>query len=186
MIPVKKSMFRLLPSRLPAGWAATGLRQLKQESGSALIEFALVFIILMTLLFGIMGFAHAIYAYHFVSNAAREATRYAAVRGSTCGDDGSCTAANSASGTAGPTSPADLSAYVKSITPLGIDTDPSKLTATLSYPVQADSPTICSTTQNEPGCTVQVTISYQFNFIFPLISTATVPLSSSSEMVIAH
>jgi Flp pilus assembly protein TadG len=186
MSPGKKSMFRFFPSRFPARYAATGLRQLKGECGNALIEYALVFILFLMILFGITGFGHAVYVYHFVSNAAREATRYAAVRGSTCSDDGSCAAANSASGTAGPTSPADISAFVKNITPLGINLDPSVLTTTLNYPVQANGPTFCTTTQNEPGCTVQVTVSYNFHFIFPLIPTASVPMSSSSEMVIVH
>jgi hypothetical protein len=55
------------------------------------------------------------------------------------------------------------------------------------------SPLICSQAvggvgpfDNYPGCTVEVQVSYKFNFIFPLVRTTPVTLSSSSEMVIVH
>src|ERR1700751_129670 len=98
-----------LPSR-SRPFAARSVR-LKDERGATLVEFAFVLIIFMTILFGIVGFGHALYAYHFVSHPAREAARYAAVRGSTCGNDGRCATTNSASGTAGPTTNADLQTY---------------------------------------------------------------------------
>ena len=78
------------------------------ERGSTLVEFALVFILFMTVLLGIAGFGHALYTYHFVSNVAREATRWAAVNGSTCATDSSCTA---------PATSSDIDAYVKSLAP---------------------------------------------------------------------
>ena len=45
--------------------------------------------------------------------------------------------------------------------------------------------------ENDPGCTVEVNVSYKFSFIFPLVykpfsSTGTITLSSTSEMVIVH
>ena len=55
---------------------------LKSESGSGLVEYSIVFILLMTMLLAIADFSRALYAYHFVSNSAREAARYASVRGS--------------------------------------------------------------------------------------------------------
>ena len=54
------------------------------EQGSELIEFAFAATLLFVLIFGIIGFAQAAYTYHFVSNVAREATRYASVRGRAC------------------------------------------------------------------------------------------------------
>jgi Flp pilus assembly protein TadG len=176
---------------------------LKDEVGTSIVEFALVVTFFMTVLFGIVGFGHALYAYHFVDHAAKEATRYAVVRGSTCANDangGSCQASNSASGTAGPTSQPDILTFVQSIAPPGID--PSQLNVTVcgvgagstgTPPVAiaavncADSTeTFCSTTPNQPGCTVKVQVNYTFRFIVPLISLSSLPLSSSSEMVIAH
>jgi len=156
---------------------------LREESGSGLVEYAVVFLLLMTLVLGMVDFSRAIYAYHFISNQARDASRYASVRGSTCSADSSCTAANSASGTAGPTSQSDLSTFVKNV-PNGID--PSKLTITASWPIQTNSPTICSTTAKAPGCTVEVDVSYVFNFTSPLVSNTSLTLSSKSLAVITH
>ncbi len=150
--------------------------RLKGDEGTDLVEFAIMSILLMMLLFGIAGFGHMLYAYHFVSNEAREATRWAAVNGSTCAGDGSCAA---------PATKDDIEAYVKDHTPPGIDS--TQVNAIPSWPVGSTSPTTCSTIAvNAPGCTVAVTVSYNFQFIFPLISTAPLPLSSTSEMVIAH
>lgn len=156
------------------------LRARAGERGSTLLEFALVFILFMTILLGIAGFGHALYAYHFVSNAAREATRWATVNGSTCASDSSCAA---------PASQADVANYIKSITPPGIT--PGNLTVaacgTSDTAKCADStPAVCATTSNAPGCDVEVQVSYQFNFIFPLLPTSPLTMSSTSEMVISH
>src|SRR5579859_343491 len=86
-------------------------RRLNRQAGSTLVEFALVFILFMTMLLGIAGFGHALYAYHFVSESAREATRWAIVNGSTCASDASCSA---------PATPTDIDTYVKSLAPPGI------------------------------------------------------------------
>lgn len=151
-------------------------RWLRSEKGSTLLEFALVFILFMTMLLGIAGFGHALYAYHFVSNAAREATRWAIVNGSTCASDSSCTA---------PATPSDIDAYVKSLAPPGITA--ANITTTVTFsPAGVSGPAICATTNNAPGCTVEVQVSYPFTFIFPLLPTKPITMSSTSEMVIAH
>jgi Flp pilus assembly protein TadG len=175
-------MLRALRSRFYAGCAATGFRPLKGEAGGALVEYALIFMVFMTMLLGIFDFCRALYAYHFVSNAAREATRWAAVNGNACGGDSSCNGVYGMN--SGPASQTDIQNYVKNHAPLGID--PTKLTTTPSWPVQAKGPTICTTTQNAQGCTVEVTVSYSFTFNFPFVHTNPVTLSSASEMIIAH
>jgi len=160
------------------------LRAVKQESGSTLVEFALVFLLLMTILLGIADFGHALYTYHFVSHMAREATRYAAVRGHNCADaPSSCIAANSASGKAGPTTQSDITDFVQNV-PLGIDG--SGVKGTITWPVGSDNPSFCSTTatQNAAGCTVQVVVTYTYQPLFPFVSS--IPMSSTSRMVIAH
>jgi Flp pilus assembly protein TadG len=159
----------------------------KEEEGSSIVEFALIFLVMMAMMLGIIDFCRVAYSYHFVSEAAREATRWAAVNGATCAGDGSC------NGTApmnnGTASDTDIQTYVTNLTPPGIDS--TKITATATWPVQANGPTVCSTTPKSPGCTVKVAVSYTFSFIFPLVykafsSTGTITLSSSSEMVIVH
>jgi Flp pilus assembly protein TadG len=166
---------------------AAGFQHAKSEEGSSLVEFALIFLTMMAMILGIIDFCRAAYSYHFVSEAAREATRWAAVNGATCSGDGSC------NGTApmnnGTASDTDIQTYVTNLTPQGIDS--TKITTTATWPVQANGPTVCSTTPKSPGCTVKVTVSYAFRFISPLVykafsSTGTLTLSSSSEMIIVH
>ena len=155
---------------------------LKSECGSGLVEYAIVFIILVTMLFGIADFSRALYAYHYVSSAARDAARYASVRGATCGGDGSCTAANSASGVAGPSSATDIQDFVKNV-PAGIDS--TQLTVTPSW-VNPNGLAACTTQNNNPGCTVIVQVSYNFPFFSPLVSKSTLTLSSTSQEIITH
>jgi Flp pilus assembly protein TadG len=175
----------------------------RAERGASLVEYAFVVILFFTMLFGISGFGHALFVYHHLNNAAKQATRYAAVRGSTCSNDLSCLASNSASGIAGPTTVADVQAYVQSITPSSIDssqlvTVPCGVTGTICSPAITGAPDFCNTaaTANKPECTVQVQVAYAYNFYFPLIpvtTTVTSPctvagfcISSTSYMIIVH
>lgn len=179
-----------------------------RERGASLVEYAFVVILFFSLIFGISGFGHALFVYHHLNNAAREATRYAAVRGSTCNvtpsaAESSCTTANSASGISGPTTVADVQAYVQSITPSSIDSTkliitPCGVQSTVCSQAITGASDDCKTaaTANEPGCTAQVQVAYPFNFIFPLIPTSTTTtspctspgwcLTSTSEMIIVH
>jgi Flp pilus assembly protein TadG len=169
-------------------YEAAGLRRLKREDGSTLVEFAFVFMILITMILGIMEFSRALYAYHFVSSAARQATRWAAVNGHDCGDDSSCNGTGGMNN--GPASDADIKNYVTSHATAGIDA--GQITVNPDdepfWLVNADSPTFCSvaSTQNSPGCTVQVQVSYNFNFLVPFIRSSAITLSSTSQMTISH
>jgi Flp pilus assembly protein TadG len=141
------------------------------DSGSNLVEYAILFIAFMMLMFGITGFGHALYAYTFVSNVARDASRWAAVNGSTCGSDNSCNGVGIMNN--GPASPGDVTTYVTNRTPLGID--PAQITVTTTF-----------IPDNKPGSFVEVQVQYNFTFIFPLIRTSVLPLSSTSETVVIH
>ena len=48
----------------------------RQESGSVAVEFAIVLLALLLLIFGIVDFGHAWYMKHQMSNATREGARY--------------------------------------------------------------------------------------------------------------
>ena len=87
-----------------------------REEGATTVEFAVVLVVLMTFLFGIMEFGRALYTYHFLSEVAREGTRYAMVRGSTYTASCATTTTFGCEATA-----ANVTSYVKSITPLGIN-----------------------------------------------------------------
>jgi Flp pilus assembly protein TadG len=133
-----------------------------RERGSAVIEFAAVFTVLFMFLFAIMDLSRALYCYHFIANAAREGTRYAMVRGSTC----------TSWTTACPASSTDIQNYLKSV-PAGIN--PASLTVTTTW-----------TPNNTPGSVVQVQVQYSFQPIFPLLPKAALVMTSSSQMVISQ
>ena len=179
----------------PRGDGGPKFARLARQRGSTLVEYALVFLVLMTMLLGLVEFCRAVYAYHYVSNMAREAARWALVNGQKCGDDGSCVSGYEMNN--GPASLTDIQNYVTNHAPMGIDS--TKLSASANWVSQTpNAPTTCGAPPNAlPGCTVQVTVGYQFNFIFPFIyqgaaatacggGTSAVCLSSTSEMVIAH
>jgi Flp pilus assembly protein TadG len=130
----------------------------RNERGAAMLEFGLVMVVFFMFVFGVMDFGRAIYTYHFVSNAACEATRYAIVRGATSAD---------------PVTPTDVANYVKAITPLGVD--PSSLTVSTSW-----SP------DDSPGSSVRVQVSDNFRFMTPVLTKYQMTLHGTSQMVVSQ
>src|SRR5947199_10166701 len=57
-------------------------RGLRGQRGSAIVEFTLVSLMFFALVFGLVEFGRALFAYSTVSSAAREGVRYASVHGS--------------------------------------------------------------------------------------------------------
>ncbi|MGH9901941.1 MAG: TadE/TadG family type IV pilus assembly protein [Pyrinomonadaceae bacterium] len=64
---------------------------LRDERGAYFAEFAIVAPVLLLLMFGVMEFGRAVWAYSSVAHAAREGVRYAIVRG---GESGRAATAN--------------------------------------------------------------------------------------------
>jgi Flp pilus assembly protein TadG len=126
------------------------------------MEFSVVSTGFLLLLLGIGDFGRALYTYHAISDAAREATRYAIVRGANCTTFGS----------ACPASATDIQSYVQNLTP-GLSASSTTVTTTW-------------TPDNKPGSTVQVKVQYAFKFITPFIHSASVNMSSTSQMVISE
>jgi len=153
------------------------------DRGSAIIEFALVLLIFLTMLLGIMGFGETLYVYHFVSSAAKSAARWAAVNGSTCGNDASCNGTGGMNN--GPAAATDIANYVATMAPPGVTSDSSRLTTTTTWPGTG---TTCKGATNSPGCPVEVQVSYTYNFLFPMmgVNFTSVTLASTSEMVVLH
>ena len=149
-------------------------RRLGAETGSGLIEYALIFLLFMTMILGIADFGRLLYAFHFVSNTARDATRWAAVNGATCNLDLSCAA---------PASHTDIETHVKQNVPAGLDS--TKLFPVASFPSTTANCT-GKNPNNSPGCNVDVVVTYTFNFVFPFVSNKTLTLSSESTTVIIH
>jgi len=145
------------------------------------VETGIAVMLLLILLFGIVAFGHALYTYHFVSHAAREATRWASVRGATCvGLAGGCPAAAS-----------DVQTYVKNVSGLGLN--PAQITVNTTWLPSPSADVLCPYTvspgsypENSPGCVVQVQVVYSYNFILPLLPTSSFNLQSTSQMVISQ
>jgi Flp pilus assembly protein TadG len=151
--------------------------------GEQMIEFAISAVVLFTCIFGIIGCSQLLYAYHFTSYAAREATRYAMVRGSTWGSTNCATVATSVcNATSG-----NVQAYVQSIVPAGMNSG-APLTVNTYWPGTelAGSATTCTTTNgsNSPGCLVMVQVNYSFSYLLPFLPNTALSLKSTSEVVI--
>ncbi len=136
---------------------------LNEEKGSGLVEYAVITILFMTMLLGIADFSRAVYAYHFVSSQARDASRYAMV--------GGC--ATITTECPKQIQKSDILTFAKNV-PLGIDA--SKVT------VPTASPYSC----RNPGCVVTVEVDYAFTFMFPFVSISTLNFSSTSKMTVAQ
>jgi Flp pilus assembly protein TadG len=153
-----------------------GCRHLQR--GSSLPETAIVMAVLLALLFGMIDFGRAMYTYSFVAQIARQGARWAIVRGANCTllptPSGTCPAVK---GTA------DIEPYVQSLNEGA--TNASGIFADLEFPgctagAQAGS------ANNAPGCIAQVTVKYPFSFMMPFLPNMTIPMSSTSQMVITN
>lgn len=168
-------------------WEGRG--SVRGELGSALVEFALAASIIFALFFGIIQFGFALYTYQFVNEVARELTRYAIVRGSSCALSSSmpnCGFTDSGSGST-------LQAYGQTYTYPGIDVTQVTVTTTWYSPVKNADQTLSSWSAcasgsgcNAPGDLVQVTVTYPFLLNIPFVPSTTLGVTSTSSMVISQ
>lgn len=145
-----------------------------RQRGSSLVELAFVLTFLLTVMFGIIDCGRALYTYHFVSNAAREATRWASVRGATCvGLPGGC-----------PADKGDIQTFVSDVAGMGLD--PKKIIATPNWIAPPNNSPTCISRNNNPGCVVEIQVQYPFQFFFPFLPTNPITMQSTSKMVISQ
>jgi Flp pilus assembly protein TadG len=161
----------------------TRFRVFRDEDGSALLETTLTLSIVLLVIFGIMEFSRVLYADLFITYAAHSATRYAMVRGSSWSPThcsilitANCTAAAS-----------DVSSFVNSIAPMGINTS-SNLAISSTWPGTSASGGTCAAggATASPGCVVHVQITYNFQFALPFISSGPLLLRSDSAVTISQ
>ncbi len=180
-----------VPSKL-ARIAGTVRRGAAEEDGATLVELAISFSVFAAALLGILQMSLALYAYHFVSDAAREASRWAMVRGASCAANVSAASCSPTSGAASGATNDDIHAYVNSLGyPYAgnLTTSTTWLTATTTTPRTWSA---CGTDSGaDPTCKVagnqvQVTVSYNFPISIPFWKSTTIPVSSTSAMVIAQ
>lgn len=138
--------------------------------GQTLVETAVCLALLFTVLIGIMVAGLALYFYNTVAEAAREGSRYAMVHGSSCSG---CIATK-----------ASVQTYVKGLGYPGLNT--SNLTVNTTWPDTGASCTPSVSPCDNPGNNVMVTATYQFSWSIPFITSSTLPLTSTSEVIISQ
>jgi Flp pilus assembly protein TadG len=126
------------------------------ESGQGIVDFAMLAPVAMILMFCVVQAGQLIYAYSFVSYAARQAARYASVHGTQSGS---------------PFTSSSITTYVQGLSS-GLST--SSLSATAS-----------SSPNQSPGSTATVTVTYSYQPIRPFSQT-TLTLSSTAQMTINY
>ena len=162
-------------------------RATQAEEGGSLVEIALSCLILIPILFGIIQLSMALYCYHYAADAAREATRFAIVRGASCNSNLNSKAYCSPtdSNTAGATQN-DITQYVKS---LGYPYSGSA-TVAVQWCTPGGTPawSSCSTSQDTTvGNQVQVKVTYSYPFVIPFpAKTYNLNIGSVSSMTIVQ
>lgn len=139
------------------------------QAGQAMVEFPMVALFWCTMIFGVAAFSLAVYGYSFVCQASRDAARYAMVRGSDVASSKQATCSN-------------IKDFVLSeahgISPSSIVVNGSGGGASCYKPMFPDG-------NNNPGSRVKVVVTYNFQPLYPMLSTV-LPLTSTSEMVIVY
>jgi Flp pilus assembly protein TadG len=138
-------------------------RSLNGQSGQSLIESAICIPVLLILFFCFMETCLLFYTKDMISEAAREGTRYAMFRGSGC---------KKADGTSCTLGATDINAYVKNLGWPNIAG--GVMTPNTTYPDGVE-------TSPHP---VQVTVTYKFPIIMPLVPNNAWTLTSTSVMTI--
>jgi Flp pilus assembly protein TadG len=148
----------------------SGIGRLRAR-GQGLVEFALIFPIVILVLFGIVDFGRAIYAYNTVANASRQGVRVAIVNQNPSG-----TGCLGASGGNPPDTTKVSAADCAAAAAIAM----GPVTVSVTYRDPTDT-TACSPAA--VGCIAVVTTSYQFRAITPVISAlvGAINLSSTSK-----
>lgn len=136
---------------------------LAQEQGESLISFALTFPILIGVMFGLIQMCLAYYNYERISELAREGTRYAVFRGSTCtlSTGSSCTA-----------TAASIQNYVSGISLPAMGGASTSVVA--SFPDGDEA----------VGHRVKVVVTCTYPYKIPFLATNGITMSSTSQMYI--
>jgi Flp pilus assembly protein TadG len=149
---------RFAPSRRISAMVAAMVRG---EEGQSLVEFAISSTVLLTFIFSMAEATLAYYSYDMISESAREGTRYAMVRGSSCTTSG---------GSSCEATAAQVNSYVTS----------------LGWPNLAGGTMTVNTTypdgnENPQTSRVLVSIQYVFPITLPFVPSRSISMNASSE-----
>ncbi len=129
----------------------------RKQRGQTMVEFAIVATVTLTLIFGIIQSAIAVYAYSFVSYGARAGVRYAMVRGTNSGS---------------PATNASVQTYVQG---LAVALNTSSLTVTTTW-----------TPNESQGSTVAVRVTYAFAPLIAFVWKTTLNMSSTAQGLVSN
>ena len=141
----------------------------RRESGQALMEFALVGIIFVILVFGVIDVGRAVWNYNTLAQATREGTRYAIVHGAASSDP-------SGPGSSYFVPPDSDTKITEAVETFASGLDISQLTVLAEWPDGA----------NNPGSAVKVTSQYTYEPMFDLFGIVSFTMTSSSTMEITY
>jgi Flp pilus assembly protein TadG len=167
--------------RFPHRWSAGLCSQRKQsgtrlrgEEGAALVEFAFSVSVLFLVVFGFLWLCVVLFMYNTAAEAAREATRWASVRGTTSGTSGTC---NNPNITECPATNPQIVSYAQSLV------GASGMTVQAWWCDSTGANCVTAQSSATPGNIVKVQVTYSLASI-PLITNTAYGVSSTSEMVI--
>jgi Flp pilus assembly protein TadG len=170
--------------RAGGGWAARLRRRRcwmraaqRQESGQTVVEFAITLTILLTSVFTLMEICLMFYTYATISECAREGTRYAMVRGSSC-----VTAGATGAGASCTASTSSINSYVASLRYPNVGGG----TMTVNTTFSADAVSFTTSGNNAPNDIVRVQITYNFPVKLPFVPKNSLTLKSQSQIYIVQ
>lgn len=148
------------------------------EAGTALVEFALSMVLVLTIIFGIIDFGRAMFAYIWVANTARTGARYVMVTGASClySNGTSCGASNT-----------QLINYLQN--------NSQGITFTSTCPISGNQGAVCiqagcinAVAKDQLPCASgvkgAVQVQYQFGFICPFLPRQTWTMTSTSARTV--
>lgn len=154
------------------------------EEGSSMLEFAFSAIVFFILVFGCIGVSMAFYTYEVINDYARDAARYAMVRGKSCLLADLTTSCSIGTGSTANTA---LKTYLNHQIYPGING--ANLTVTTAYakaPGAGQCTTSPLTTCNGSGDQVTVTVAYPFLYKIPFVPQRNFTMNATSTMIISQ
>jgi Flp pilus assembly protein TadG len=157
--------------------------KLQYQRGGALVEFAIAASALLIFFVGAIEAGFMYYSYHSTDYAARIGARWASVRGAKCTN----TSGTDANGnTLCPATSAAVSYFVLSQVPF-LNSSATVTTQWSSPPsTWANAPSTCSSSNEAPGCIVQVTVKDPIDIQIPFVYSGTITLQSQAQSTISE
>lgn len=166
-------------ARLLTAWCSKNGR--RGESGSEVLEFALCANVFFAFVFGFMELCVVLFMMNSVAETARQAARWASVRGTnssvTVNGTTSCGNPNI---TKCPAQASDIQTYADGLPGMSS----ANTTVTVNW-CNSDGTSGCSTSESnaKPGNIVKVKVSYKFASV-PFVSKTAITFSSTAEKVV--